>query len=150
MNELLEQFQILKQRIQKLVLNLKLEEKKTVLAGLQAQTLAPDFWQDDTSAKQVLKEVSKLEQTVTAVETAASRTAEWIDLCELSLEEGGDATDFLNAAQKGLETITLEVEALEVELFLSGPYDTADAIVSIHAGQGGVEAQDWAEMLLRL
>lgn len=150
MNELLEQFNALKLRIQKLIFNLKLDEKKSQLEKLSAKTLEADFWQDDVQAKRILQEVSKLEKVINAAETAQSRTAEWIDLCELSIDESGVDESFEQAARVGLKTISEEVDALEVELYLSGPYDKNNAILAIHAGQGGVEAQDWAEMLLRM
>jgi peptide chain release factor 2 len=150
MNELLEQFNELKLRIQKLIFNLKLDEKKSRMMMLQQQSTEADFWQNEVTAKEVLQEVSRLEKTVSSVETAQTRTAEWIDLCELSLDEETVDEAFTKAAQAGLATITRQIDELEVELFLSGPYDAGNAILAIHSGQGGTEAQDWAEMLLRM
>lgn len=150
MNELVEEFRKLKHRIQNLIQNLGLAERKNRLEMLQQQTTAADFWQDDTKAKTVLKEVSNLEKTISAIETAVSRTDEWIDLCELSQDEGEVEPDFLKAAETGLKMISGEVDSLEVELYLSGPYDRNNAILSVHSGQGGTEACDWAEMLLRM
>lgn len=150
MHELLEQFDTLKIRIHKLALNLRLDEKKVTLQRLQAKTTDPEFWQNDSEAKAILQQISRLEKTILAIESARDRTNEWIDLCQLSLDEGETDETFQTAATAGLTTITQQVKALEVELFLSGPYDRSNAIVAIHAGQGGIEAQDWAEMLLRM
>ncbi len=150
MNELIEQFKAIAASIFKLKQSLRIDEKKPQLSALQAQSTDPDFWQDEARAKLILKEISSLENTITSIETAESRTQEWIDLCQLSQEEGEVDEEFIEAANTNLRSISTQVKNLEVEIYLSDPLDQHNAIVSIHAGQGGTEACDWAEMLLRM
>lgn len=150
MHEILEQFRQLATRIKKVEASLDLDEKRQRIFGLQQLTTAADFWQDDTQAKKVLQEISRLEKTVNSIESATSRTQEWIDLCELSMNESNQDNEFEMAAKTGYSTIKKQVDELEIELYLSGPYDANNAILAIHAGQGGTEAQDWAEMILRM
>jgi peptide chain release factor 2 len=116
----------------------------TKKAQLDAAVAAPDFWNDAAHAQEVVKEQAKLER----------RTQPWVALRR-------DATDLAELAAMGdpamrtelersLADITARFDALKEDLKFSGPYDDHDAILSIHAGAGGSDAQDWAGMLLRM
>jgi peptide chain release factor 2 len=113
-------------------------------ADLESQSQAPDFWNDSTHAQEVMKQISKLE----------ARTKPWLeiekeaaDILEL-LQMNDDSV--MGELETQLHTLVTRFEALKADLKLIGPFDDYDAIVSIYAGAGGTDAQDWAGMLLRM
>lgn len=119
----------------------KLQERK---AELDAKAAAPDLWQDADRAQSLLREQAALEKRLSPWRAVQSSVAEVLELAEMrdaSLTD--DLARQLASAQKQFET-------LKEELKFSGPYDDHDAILSIHAGAGGSDAQDWANMLLRM
>lgn len=118
-----------------------LQEK---LDGLTAQMAAPDFWSDSGRAQSVSKEQAALER----------RLAPWRQLDKLlrdtdELISLGDSSLALDL-QTQLEAAEMQLAELKEELRFAGPYDSYDAILSIHAGAGGTDAQDWAAMLQRM
>jgi peptide chain release factor 2 len=123
---------------------MQIAELDARLRKLQADSQRGDFWSDNTHAQSVMKEISKLE----------NRVMPWITLQKgiddtLELIHTGDESlksDLLIS----LDTLQQDFDAMKEELKLSGPYDDYDAILSIHAGAGGNDAQDWAAMLLRM
>lgn len=121
--------------------------KETRAAELDAFTVSENFWQDQEKAQTILKERSPLMETISQWRTYQRA----LDDAALFLEmaEAGDAD-----AEKELEThlvqLEKEIAQAEMERMLSGEHDTGNAIVSLHPGAGGLEAQDWAEMLLRM
>jgi peptide chain release factor 2 len=123
---------------------MQIAELDARLRKLQADSQRGDFWYDNTHAQSVMKEISKLE----------NRVMPWITLQKgiddtLELIHTGDESlksDLLIS----LDTLQQDFDAMKEELKLSGPYDDYDAILSIHAGAGGNDAQDWAAMLLRM
>ena len=120
------------------------EELVAKKAALDAQAVAPDFWSDPTHAQEVSKEQAKLER----------RTQPWLRLRQdasdlLDLVELDDPSMYVELEQS-LHDITTQFDELKEALKFSGPYDDHDAIVSIHAGAGGADAQDWTGMLLRM
>lgn len=106
----------------------------------------PDFWADPTRAQQVLRTRRRLESEIETIERFERQLGDVEVLLELAEED--DA--FRRELQEVLARLTREVEELELKTLLSGPHDASNAIVTITAGAGGTDAQDWAEMLLRL
>ena len=109
---------------------------------------APDFWDDPASAQKVAQEVTGLKETVSGYEDLARRYEDLEMLWQLGMEESDESVypevvDMLQGLRK-------DIEHLELTLMLSGEYDANDAILTLHAGAGGTEAQDWAQMLLRM
>lgn len=117
----------IKDRVQKLLKKLDIEEKRQQIRELEAESLKPDFWQNHTAAAEKMKQLADLQKEVEDVEQLE-------DLVKSGRQE--EAKSLL--------------ERLEILLYLSGQYDEGPAILSIHAGQGGVEAMDWTEMLFRM
>ncbi len=114
------------------------------MSELDAKSQTPDFWQDNIVAQQVMKERSALEQRITpwvALQTEMHDMQELVDTGDNSLQ--ADLTIQLDQATK-------QFGALKQQLKFNGPYDGGSAIVSIYAGAGGTDAQDWAQMLLRM
>jgi peptide chain release factor 2 len=117
----------IKERTQKLLEKLDIEERRKKIRLLEAESMKPDFWQDHKSAGEKMKELSTLQKEL-----------EEVELLELWIAEGDE-----KEAEKLLQK-------LETLLYFSGPYDKSGAILSIHSGQGGTEAMDWTEMLFRM
>jgi peptide chain release factor 2 len=116
-------------------------------AELSAQAAAPGFWNDTAKAKAVGRETA---QVLTAI-GQYKKQREGVDEAQVFLEmaEEGDAEALHELAAK-VEQVETELAALELQQLLGGEHDPGNAIVEIHSGAGGLEAQDWAEMLLRM
>lgn len=132
----------LKKRLEEITQKLELEGKRKTLRSLSAKAAKPDFWQNQDEARHTLQEIAQLQEEIEAVEKLKRALGE--------LEEISSQTDKQKETQRKAEEIKKELDSLELATFLSGPYDRENAIVSIHAGQGGTEAMDWAQMLLRM
>ncbi|HYB74714.1 MAG TPA: PCRF domain-containing protein, partial [Candidatus Sulfotelmatobacter sp.] len=117
-------------------------------AALQQRMQAPDFWGDPEKAQQVLKEESDLRGTLER-HAALRRELEDLEvLVDLAREEG-DA-DVLAEADAALTALQGHIREVELQTVLGGPYDRGNAILTVNAGAGGTESQDWAQMLLRM
>jgi peptide chain release factor 2 len=121
---------------------------ETQAAALEAQSTAPDFWDDPQSAQSVMRRLSSIRARVATWRGLETKVADLLELVDLAEAESDEATgaDIEHEAD-GIES---HFEDLEFELTFSGPYDERNAIIAIHAGAGGTESQDWAEMLLRM
>jgi peptide chain release factor 2 len=108
----------------------------------------PNFWADAESAKAISKELDRHKKQVTGWQRLESEVADLLGLAEMVKNEPDKALETDLKAKFGV--ISALFEDYRVGAFLSQKYDNHDAIVSIHAGAGGVDAQDWAEMLLRM
>ena len=110
---------------------------------------AADFWLDRNSARETISESARLKRIVAPQLAFQKRLGDLNALVELAQESDGD-TEI--AAELASETAAMaaEIEKVEIESFLSGKLDSSNAIVTIHAGAGGTESCDWAEMLLRM
>ncbi|WP_297058859.1 peptide chain release factor 2 [Thermosulfurimonas sp.] len=120
---------------------------KKRLSELEKEILRPDFW-DSPSSREILKERSRLQEILSRWEDLTREVEDLRVLFELALEEGDEET--LLEVQKGLAKLRRDLEEEELRILLSGEHDHSHAIVTIHAGAGGTEAQDWVEMLLRM
>jgi peptide chain release factor 2 len=109
---------------------------------------APDFWGDPEKAQQVLKEESDLRQILDR-QAALRRDLEDLDVLIGLGREEGDAGVLAEAAA-GLDGLARRLHEIERETLLAGPYDRGNAILTVNAGAGGTESQDWAQMLLRM
>jgi peptide chain release factor 2 len=110
--------------------------------------LDPGFWNDPEQAQQVTQKLAALKDRVAQYRELARVQEDLVVLLDLG-EEEEDETVAREVAGE-LKKLARRVEKMELEVLLSGPYDRGNAIVSLHAGAGGTEAQDWVEMLLRM
>jgi len=122
--------------------------KETRLKELEEITGKPEFWDNAEKAQETLREQAQIKNTVDQWRGLTSELEDVEVLDELSLEEGDEAAS-IEASGK-LSEIEIKVENLEFKRILGEPEDASNAIVSINAGAGGTEAQDWADMLLRM
>lgn len=106
------------------------------------------FWEDSHRARSVMREQAALKSEVGQWSRLESRAESVEELAALSIEEGDDS--ILDALKEEVAEIVQEVADLEFTMALSGPYDQGNAILAIHAGAGGVDSQDWAEMMMRM
>lgn len=117
----------LEQKLESILKKANLPEKKELLNSLEAKTYEGSFWQNSEEATATMKRIAALKKEI-----------EDVEMMQLFMEEGE------------LEEAEKLISKYEILLFLSGQYDRGDAIFSIHSGQGGTEAMDWASMLLRM
>ncbi len=114
------------------------------IAELGKQAAAPDLWSDPQAAQRTMRELARLREEVESFDVICSRAADARELAELG-DEGLHEELAVETDQ-----LTLAVEQLDLRSMLSGPYDREDVILAIHAGAGGTDAQDWAEMVQRM
>lgn len=127
----------LKERLQALKKNLHLDEKREQIEEIKKVSEEPIFWQDHVGAGKKMQELTVLQKEVEEIEMLE------LEIEELTNQPINQSTD----QQKNLEK---SIEKLELKTYLSGKYDKGDAVLSIHAGQGGTEAMDWSGMLERM
>lgn len=127
---------------------LDLEHKEQELTELRERAASPDLWNDPDEARQVSQKLARYEDIFEEVAGLARRIEDAEVLLELAAEAGDD--DSRQEALEQLSEISGVLDRLELESLYFGEYDEADAILSVHAGAGGVDAHDWAEMLARM
>ena len=123
---------------------LKLEDKKNELTGYDFEMSEEGFWDNQEKAREISQRASDLREEISEWDSILNNLK---DLLELA--KSGDK-ELEDQIEKELEQKEKEFEKLEFFVLFSGKYDKNNAILSIHAGAGGVDAQDWAEMLLRM
>ncbi|MCW8086922.1 peptide chain release factor 2 [Sabulicella glaciei] len=118
------------------------------LAELNARAEDPDLWNKADEAQRVMRERNRLSDQVEGVQKLEREVADAFELIEMAEAEGDEAT--VEAAIADLHRYAAEAKRREIESLLSGEADSNDAYLEVNAGAGGTEAQDWAEMLLRM
>ena len=130
---------------------LDIEGLRGKIEKLEHDASDPKLWDDQANAQRVTSELSHAQSELRRVEGLRSRLADLPVLYEMAAEEqGAGAEDALAEADAELNSLQTEIEALEVRTLLSGEYDEREALVTIRSGAGGVDAADWAEMLMRM
>ncbi len=127
---------------------LDLDGMRAEIADLGEQVAAPDLWDDQDNATRVTGRLSLLQSELDRFTALASRLDDLAIMAELGREEGDEET--LTEAGRELGRLRKAVESLEIRTLLSGEYDAREAIVTIRSGAGGVDAADFAEMLMRM
>lgn len=125
-----------------------LDRIKSEIKTLEFEASQPDFWDDQDRAKEVSQKLNNLKEEVEKWESIQKEAEELLSVCKLAQKEG-DETLRDEMAEK-IKAIDKKYEKLEFFLLMSGKYDRESAIMAIHSGTGGREAQDWAEMLMRM
>ncbi|MBM4332338.1 MAG: peptide chain release factor 2 [Deltaproteobacteria bacterium] len=125
-----------------------LDSKIAHLKQIEQETLKPDFWNDNENAQKILKERTSFKTTVDFWEKLNSEMEEGKGYFELAREEKDEET--LREVYARITRLEKDIQAAEFKHMLGGENDPNNAIVSIHSGAGGTEAQDWSEMLLRM
>ncbi|MEM9189553.1 MAG: peptide chain release factor 2 [Myxococcota bacterium] len=115
---------------------------------LESLTLREGFWDDNDEAQKVLQARAAAENKVNAYEKLIEEIPALTDLLELAAAEGDEA--MITEVADQIPALEKSIRQMELERMLSGSEDSTDAIVTIHPGAGGIDAQDWAEMLVRM
>ncbi|HTW98034.1 MAG TPA: peptide chain release factor 2 [Acidimicrobiales bacterium] len=147
----LEQLGELRRRLDAANTYLRLEELRKQLAELEAEVGEPGLWSDAERARKVTTAYGRVKSDVDHLEGLASQLEEAGGLLELADEEGEEAlAAVLPEIEAAIATVGGALDELELRSLFSGEHDERDAIVEIHAGAGGTDAQDWADMMLRM
>ena len=141
MEELKQRLEEIQSRLEKIKTKLNPEKLAAEVAQLEEKSLESNFWADDREAQKTMRRLSDLKNRL-----------EEIDALDKQIGDAQAALDLEMTDELGKKIIDLEksVTNLEQLIFLSGQYDENDIYLSVHAGQGGTEAMDWAAMLLRM
>ena len=130
---------------------LDVDALKTRIEKLEQDASDPKLWDDQTRAQKVTSELSHTQGELRRVQGLRGRLDDLPVLYELAAEEqGAGGSDALAEADAELKALQADIEAMEVRTLLSGEYDEREALVNIRSGAGGVDAADWAEMLMRM
>jgi peptide chain release factor 2 len=132
---------------------LKIDQSRERRDVLSIEVADPDLWNDQDRAREVTTELGRLNNDLELFDGLRRELDDCVVLTEFAREAlaGGEADwSLLDELAQSVEKLEHEVAALETQSLLSGQYDQNDAIVELHAGAGGTDAQDWTEMLLRM
>jgi len=138
----------LRDRVAQMAEYLHIDAKRAELASLEAAAAEPGFWDDQATAQATMASASGLRDEIETYESAIAALEDAEVANELALAEGDE--DMAAEVSAGLSDLATRIDALELSSWFTGEFDHGDAIVTITPGQGGLEAQDWAEMLLRM
>jgi len=127
---------------------LGLESLRARRAELEKQVSRPDLWDDPDEARAVTSEFSRVGDDIGLLEGLGARLADAEGLYEMMVDEGDDTVK--EAIFADVDQLGREIDQLELRSLFAGEYDERDAIGELHAGQGGTDAQDWCEMMLRM
>lgn len=129
---------------------LDLQSQAKKLRELESESMKKDFWADEEQAKNIMREISDIKELSNSVSQLETRITDNLKLVDLALGEKLHDEEIEKDLRKETMSLKQDLEKLELQTFLSDPHDSSDAILSIHAGQGGTEAMDWAAILLRM
>ena len=131
-------------RLVDLVKIVKLCDKKRLLVDLEKKSQTADFWQDNIKAQKLMRKLSETQQEIESIESLKEQLSQIKSLAATSQPEE------VESLSKEIDNIDQELKVLEKLKYFNEQYDHQDAILSIHAGQGGTEAMDWTAMLKRM
>ena len=128
--------------------SLNINKLKDELSNLESQTENQNFWQDSEVSRKILSRISELKKKIEQFANVKNDINTITEMIELIQTE--DDEDLEKETLKLIENANKEIDSLEIATLLSEKYDKNNAIITIHPGAGGTEAQDWAEMLYRM
>ena len=126
-------------------------EKNNIYKKLEVHNkkiLDVNFWKDKSNSQKVIKEKKLYEELVSSYEKSINNLKDFDELNKLAIEERN--TNFQNELLKNIKDLRALAKKNEIRCFLSSEADSLDCYIEIHAGAGGTESQDWAEMLRRM
>ena len=138
----------LHRRLSESAKDLELDAKRARLAELEKKASDPSLWDDQNQARKVTSELALMKDDIDLLDGLKARLSDVEVLFELSREEADDSVEA--EVEAGLAALIKEFDALELRSLYSGEHDERDAVCEVHSGAGGTDAQDWAEMLLRM
>ena len=136
------------EKIDQMRFSLEIPAKEEKIAELEYKMGEPSFWDDAAAAQKLNQELAALKGGVDTYKGLMAKYEDAETLYEMGIEEGDASME--DDIRAELDLIAEGLETLQLEVLLSGDYDANDAILTLHAGAGGTEAQDWTQMLLRM
>lgn len=127
---------------------LGIEKIKNTIEEKQNLTAAENFWDDPENSQKVLQQISRLREKLEDYEKLCTDYQDTLDIIEMADEEGD--LSLLDEVVASVNSIEESMEKQRLDTLMTGEYDANNSILTFHAGAGGTEAQDWAEMLLRM
>ena len=146
--ELKLQLEQLEPDIKELANALGLDKLKMEIEQLEQRAAQPGFWDDAENSQKILQKTGTLKNKVEAYDNLVAAYDDTLALIELANEE--EDISLLEEAQSEFDKVKSNLDAQRLQTLLTGEYDSKNAILTFHAGAGGTEAQDWAEMLYRM
>ncbi len=138
----------LKNQLEEIRGGLHIEQMQRELVELKEEMGAPGFWDDLERSTQVNKRIAAIENKIGHFEDLVNQREDLEVMVELAQEENDEST--ANEVTQELDALAEKAEALALETLMRGDYDQSNAVLSLHAGAGGTEAQDWTSMLYRM
>ncbi|MGA2367834.1 MAG: peptide chain release factor 2 [Dehalococcoidia bacterium] len=138
----------LHRRISAIMEHLDIAGKEKELAALEERTSDPQFWSDQQKAQLTMRQIGALKDSVSTWNEISKKSSEISEVISIALAENDESLQ--NDVQKEIDRLITRFDEMETQLMLDGPYDARDAILAMHAGAGGTESQDWAQMLMRM
>ncbi|MBE0475846.1 MAG: peptide chain release factor 2 [Coriobacteriia bacterium] len=139
---------VLRERVQRMGEYLHLGDKRVEVEALEVRASEPGFWDDQSAAQATMAKAAELRDEIAAYESIVAELEEAEVANELAVSE--DDEDLATETLRMLRELVRRIDDLEVSTWFSGEFDSRDAIVTIIPGAGGLEAQDWAEMLMKM
>ena len=127
---------------------LKLDDARAEIASLEAESAKEGFWNDVANSQRVQKRLKQLQHKAARYERLCAQWDDLMTICEMAIEENDES--MLDELKGGYADFSATLESMRLSTLLSGEYDANNAILTIHPGAGGTEAQDWAQMLYRM
>ncbi|MCA9409170.1 MAG: peptide chain release factor 2 [Candidatus Omnitrophica bacterium] len=125
---------------------LDLSQKEQTIESIQQQMSQQDFWDDSAKSNKIMRELKYLKSCIEPFQNGLEKVKELKEMLEISLDD----QEMLGQIHQELESLEKDINVLELNSILAGPFDRNNAILSINAGAGGTESCDWASMLLRM
>ena len=147
-DEYKQKLQALKPALDELEKAQAIDDARQELAGLQRETEIEGFWSNLEHSQKVSQQIRRLENKIKKHDRLVADWEDCLTLCEMAQEEGDPA--YLDEITESYEKLQAEMEERRLAALLTGEYDANNAILTLHAGAGGTEAQDWTQMLLRM
>ncbi|MFW6118660.1 MAG: peptide chain release factor 2 [Chloroflexota bacterium] len=130
------------------MVHLDIPGKEQEIARVEAKSAQPDFWDDPAKAQVVMRQIGVKRNLVNAWRELEKKAADLQEMIVLAVEE--EDYSLKEEIQRELKKLSTRFEELESQQLFTGDYDSRNAMVALHAGAGGTESQDWANMLLRM
>ncbi|MEE8599305.1 MAG: peptide chain release factor 2 [Dehalococcoidales bacterium] len=146
MQELRDKLKDLKARVSMALVHLDISAREEEIVSLEKQSVQPGFWLDQVGAQSVMRLLSEQKKVVQRWRGLERRVTDIAELISLAEEDASLVVEI----QSEIDKVSSRLDELELELAFSSEYDARNAILAIHAGAGGTESQDWAQILLRM
>jgi peptide chain release factor 2 len=144
MDSITTELRTLKGKVDSLIQQLDIPAKEVELERMEAESASPTLWDNPEQAQKLMQDISRLKRQVERWRKHAQQIDDALELAEMN------DSDLLNDLVQEMNHLKPKTEKMELSAVFSGPYDQDDAIISIHAGAGGTDAQDWAQMMERM